>query len=434
MEVLQIVAKKRDGIILSYDEIKFVVDQYTNDLMPDYQMSAFLMAIYINGMTKEETTSLTQAMMHSGELIDLSSLNSKTVDKHSTGGVGDKVSLVLAPLVRYFKMTMAKMSGRGLGHTGGTVDKLESIPGFKVEYETDEFLNLVKKERVAIISQTGNIAPADKKLYALRDVTATVSSIPLIAGSVMSKKLASGTDCIVLDVKVGNGAFMKDLTQAETLAKLMVEIGKANNKEIVALLSYMDQPLGHKIGNALEVIETIDTLKGNGPEDLVEVTSTITSHLGLMSGVFSSFEEGFNETKKVLNEGLAYEELINFVRAQGGDTSYIINPDKLIEGVKKTNLTASDDGYIEFIESEDVGHGAMLLGAGRQNKDDILNLKVGIDLFVKIGDQVKKGDTIGVIYHNDKGLKEATSYFNNAIHYSNKLVSRPKLIEKTIKE
>lgn len=432
MEVLQIIAKKRDGIILSNDEIVFIVDQYTKNKMPDYQMSAFLMAIYINGMTKEETINLTTAMMHSGDLIDLTSLESKTVDKHSTGGVGDKVSLVLAPLVRYFKMTMAKMSGRGLGHTGGTIDKLESIPGFKVEYPTDTFLDLVKKERVAIISQTGDIAPADKKLYALRDVTETVSAIPLIASSIMSKKLASGTDIIVLDVKVGNGAFMKDLTQAETLARLMVEIGSAHNKEIVALLSYMGEPLGYKIGNALEVIETIETLKGNGPKDLVEVVSVITAHLGYMSNVFNSLEEGITKTKEVLNQGLAFEELINFVRAQEGDVSYILEPNKLIEGVSILEVFAQKSGYVKSIESEQIGHSAMLLGAGRQNKDDVLNLKVGLELLVKIGDHVNEGDLIGKIYHNDKGLAEAIKYFNESIEFSNDKVARPNLIEKTI--
>lgn len=432
MNILNIIAKKRDGKVLSEQEITFVINSYTKDLIKDYQMSAFLMATYINGMTNEETVHLTTAMMNSGDVIDLSHLNVLTVDKHSTGGVGDKVSIVLAPLARYFKMTMAKMSGRGLGHTGGTIDKLESIPGFTFEYDLDKFMELVKKERVAIISQTGDIAPADKKIYALRDVTATVSSIPLIASSIMSKKLASGTDAIVLDVKVGDGAFMKDLSHAEELARVMVDIASAHGKQIVALLSSMSEPLGHKIGNALEIIESIETIKGNGPSDLVEVVSTITAHLGVMTKVFNNFNEGYEKTKEVLDKGLAYDELLNFVKSQGGDIDYIINPDKLIEGVAVYELKSNDSGYVENILAEQVGQAGMLLGAGRRFKDDVLDLKVGLDLLVKIGDKVTKGDVICRIYHNERGLDEAIKLLEESIFYSNSPVSKTVLIEKTI--
>ncbi|CCV64461.1 thymidine phosphorylase [Alteracholeplasma palmae J233] len=431
MRATDIIEKKRDGYPLSKDEISFMINGYTKNLIPDYQMSAFLMAVFFKGMTDEEATHLALLMRDSGDVVNLDSIKGIKVDKHSTGGVGDKVTLVLAPLVSYLGAKVAKMSGRGLGHTGGTLDKLESIPGYKIEIGLNEFKEQVNKIGLAVIGQTGDVAPADKKIYALRDVTATVDSIPLIAASIMSKKLASGSDAICLDVKFGNGAFMKTVEDATKLATLMVNIGNLSGKKMRAVLTNMNEPLGHKIGNGLEVYEAIETLKGKGPEDLNIVTSVISGHLLTLAGITKTYEEGYDISLKTLKDGKALPKLIEMVEAQGGDISYVKDPEKLIEGTKKVEIKATNSGYIESIDALAIGHAAMILGAGRATKEDSVDLKVGLDLRLKIGDKVNVGDTIAIIYHHDKGVVEASKILEKAISIGNKKVAF-KLIEKVI--
>ena len=427
-----IISKKKYGKKLTHDEIKFMVDGFTNGNIPDYQMSAFLMAIYFKGMNDDESTYLAMAMRDSGSIFDLSSIKGVKVDKHSTGGVGDKVTLVLAPLVAYLGAKLAKMSGRGLGHTGGTIDKLEAIPGFKVELSLNEFENQVNLIGVAVVGQTGDVAPADKKIYALRDVTATVDSIPLIASSIMSKKLASGADAIVLDVKVGSGAFMRSLDDAKRLAKLMVSIGRLAGKHMTAILTTMDEPLGHKIGNALEVYESVETLLGKGPKDLVEITATIAGYLLVDAKIVDTYEQGYQLAKDTLSSGKAYSKFLELVEAQGGDTNVIKNLDMLIDGTKLDYLYAGQDGYVVSFDTLEIGKAAMYLGAGRATKDDILDLKVGLDLHKKIGDKVKQGDKLVTIYHHDKGLANCKSALTAAIKIGDDQVD-PVLIYDIIK-
>ena len=365
------------------------------------------MAVLFRGMSDDESTDLALAMRDSGEVLDLSDIQGIKVDKHSTGGVGDKVTLVLGPLVAHLGAKLAKMSGRGCGHTGGTIDKLEAIPGFKVVLPLDQFKEQVNRIGVAVVGQSGSIAPADKKIYALRDVTGTVDSMPLIASSIMSKKLASGADAIVLDVKVGSGAFMKSKSDAFALSKLMVEIGRKAGKKVTAILTNMDEPLGHKIGNALEVYEAIETLEGHGPNDLVEVVSVITGLLLKDAKIVKTSEEGYKSAKETLQTGQALYKLREFVAAQGGDVSYIDDKEKLLGHSKTYVIRAEKDGYVESMNALQFGIAAMKLGAGRMHKDDVIDLKVGLDLHVKIGNQVKVGDPIVTLYHNDKGLNEA---------------------------
>lgn len=420
MHIVDLITKKRDGLPLSKAEIQYLIENYTHGKISDYQMSAFLMAVYFKGMTEEEATFLALAMRDSGEVIDLSDIKGVKVDKHSTGGVGDKVTLVLAPLVAYLGAKLAKMSGRGLGHTGGTIDKLESIPGYSVELPLDKFKRQVSEIGLAVIGQSGDIAPADKKLYALRDVTATVDSIPLIASSIMSKKLASGADAIVLDVKVGSGAFMKTLDDARKLAKLMVDIGKLSGKKVTAILTSMEEPLGHKIGNGLEVYESIETLKGKGPNDLVEIVSVISGFLLAHANIVIDAKEGYEKSKQTLKEGLAFPKFKALVAAQGGDLKYLENPELLIEGANLDEVLATKNGYVESMNALNIGKAAMLLGAGRQTKEEVIDLKVGLHLNKKIGDAVKKGDVLVTLYHHDKGLEEAKSLIQNAILIGNK--------------
>jgi pyrimidine-nucleoside phosphorylase len=407
MEIVDLINKKKYGGELTKEEISFIIKGYTEGSIPDYQMSAFLMAVLFRGMSDDESTDLALAMRDSGEVLDLSDIQGIKVDKHSTGGVGDKVTLVLGPLVAHLGAKLAKMSGRGLGHTGGTIDKLEAIPGFKVVLPLDQFREQVNRIGVAVVGQSGSIAPADKKIYALRDVTGTVDSMPLIASSIMSKKLASGADAIVLDVKVGSGAFMKSKSDAFALSKLMVEIGRKAGKKVTAILTNMDEPLGHKIGNALEVYEAIETLEGHGPNDLVEVVSVITGLLLKDAKIVKTSEEGYKRAKETLQTGQALYKLREFVAAQGGDVSYIDDKEKLLGHSKTYVIRAEKDGYVESMNALQFGIAAMKLGAGRMHKDDVIDLKVGLDLHVKIGNQVKVGDPIVTLYHNDKGLNEA---------------------------
>ncbi len=430
MHIVDIITKKRDGHALTKQEIEYVIDAYTKGEIPDYQISAFLMATYFNQMNDEEATYLALAMRDSGDSIDLSDIKGIKVDKHSTGGVGDKVTLILGPLLASLGAKFAKMSGRGLGHTGGTIDKLESIPGYKVEIKVEDFIKQVQDIGIAVVGQSGDVAPADKKLYALRDVTATVDCIPLIASSIMSKKLASGADAICLDVKVGHGAFMKTEEEAEKLAKLMVEIGKLAGKKVTAILTGMDEPLGHKIGNGLEVYEAIETLHGKGPKDLVEVTLTIGEQLLLDANLAANQKEARSMLEASLNDGRAYQKFLELVKAQGGDVDKLKHPEDLISK-EKVEVLVPKDGFITEMNALDIGKAAMRLGAGRETKEDQILLDVGIDLHKKIGDQVHKGDILATLYVRNKGIDEAKSLLLNAITIGNQK-TEIKLIKKKI--
>lgn len=402
MRMVDLIAKKRDGHELSTEEIQFIIQGYTNGDIPDYQMSAWAMAVYFQGMSSKETADLTMAMAASGDQLDLSAIPGVKVDKHSTGGVGDKTTLVVAPLVAAAGIPVAKMSGRGLGFSGGTIDKLESIRGFQVELTEEQFFNQVREVGVAVIGQTGNLTPADKKLYALRDVTATVEAVPLIASSIMSKKIASGADAIILDVKVGKGAFMKSLEAAETLAGAMVEIGRQVGRKTIAVISDMNQPLGLAVGNALEVKEAIETLAGHGPKDLTELALTISSHMLILSGKETSFETAYEQMKDILQSGKALDKFKQFVAAQGGDTNVIDNPSLLPQAIHYLEIKAEQSGYIAEIDAEKIGHASVILGAGRLTKNSPIDLAVGILLKKKVGDYVEAGETLAVIHANDQ--------------------------------
>lgn len=431
MHIVDLIIKKRDGYELTKEEIKWLIDSYTNSTITDYQMSAMLMAIYFRNMTDREATNLALSMRDSGDIFDLSKIEGIKVDKHSTGGVGDKVTLVLSPLLAYHGASVAKMSGRGLGHTGGTLDKLESIPGFKIERTLDDFFRQVNEIGVSVIGQTGDITPADKKLYALRDVTGTIDSIPLIASSIMSKKLASGSDVICLDVKVGAGAFMKTVEDARKLATLMVEIGRLAGKEMTAVLTNMNEPLGHKIGNGLEVYEAIETLQGNGPRDLVEVTAIIGAHLLVDAKIEEDFDLAKEKLIHTLDNGLSYPKFIEMIKYQEGDISYLEDKEKLIS--KKTvPYYAIDSGYIVDMDALSIGMAAMRLGAGREVITDVLDMGVGIDLHKKIGSKVEKGDLLATLYVSDKGVDEALKLLDGAFIYGNEKIELPLIID-TIK-
>ena len=431
MHILDIIQKKRDGFALTQPEIEFIIKGYTQGTIPDYQMSAFLMATYFMQMTDEESTYLALAMRDSGEAIDLSEIQGIKVDKHSTGGVGDKVTLILGPLLASMGVKFAKMSGRGLGHTGGTIDKLESIPGYQTVLSIPSFIKQVQEIGIAVIGQSGDVAPADKKLYALRDVTQTVDCMPLIASSIMSKKLASGADAICLDVKVGHGAFMKDEEDAVKLAELMVSIGRLAGKQMTAILTGMDEPLGHKIGNGLEVYEAMETLKGEGPLDLVTVTVEIGAYLMLDAKVETDFEQAKKRLLEALSNGQAYQKWLELVQAQGGDLSIFENPeDFLSENTVK--VYARTSGYVTDINALDIGKAAMRLGAGRETKEDIIYPEVGIDLHRKIGHYVHQGDVLATLYVRDKGIEEAMALIESAITLGTDKKSIS-LIKKTIR-
>ncbi len=400
MTVLDIIEKKRDKKELEKEEIEFFVNGYTKGEITDYQASALVMAIYINGMTNEETTNLTLSMAHSGEILDLSKLGKTIVDKHSTGGVGDKVSLILLPLVASFGVPVAKMSGRGLGFTGGTVDKLESIPGYKTDIDINKFVQNVENIGISMISQTLNLAPADKKLYSLRDSIACVESIPLIASSIMSKKIASGADKIVLDVTVGSGAFMKDLKSAEKLAKEMIEIGKLAKRETVAVITNMDEPLGRSVGNSLEVKEAIEALRGNILEDVKHVVLALGSYMLKLSGVEEDLEIAKRMLEENLNNGKAYKKFLELVKNQGGDITYIEDIDNLEETKYIEPVYSEKTGYIYNINAKEIGKLACYLGAGRVTKEDKIDKSVGIELLKKVGDKVSKDEVIAYLHIN----------------------------------
>lgn len=432
MRMYDIIEKKRDGEILTKDEIQFFIDGYTNGEIPDYQVSALLMAVYFQDMTAEERAQLTTAMVNSGDQIDLSAISGIKVDKHSTGGVGDTTTLILAPLVASLGVPVAKMSGRGLGHTGGTIDKLEAVPGFHVEITSEEFVNLVNKNKVSVIGQTGNLTPADKKLYSLRDVTATVNSIPLIASSIMSKKIASGADAIVLDVKTGAGAFMKELDEAKNLASAMVSIGNRVGRNTMAVISDMSQPLGNAIGNALEVKEAIDTLQGNGPKDLTELCLTLGSQMVLLAGKAESLDEARNRLIENLNNGKALEQFKTFLESQGGDSRVADNPESLPQATNQVELPAKTSGYVSEMIADDIGTAAMMLGAGRATKDSKIDLAVGIVLHKKIGDTVKEGESLLTIHANQADVNDVQEKLYASITIAEESVEPQPLIHDTI--
>lgn len=433
MRMIDIIEKKRDGKSLTKEEIEFFVNGYTHEEVPDYQASSLAMAIFFQDMNDEERAALTMSMVNSGEKIDLSDINGIKVDKHSTGGVGDTTTLVLAPLVAAVGVPVAKMSGRGLGHTGGTIDKLESVKGFNVEISEKDFIKLVNDNQVAVIGQSGNLTPADKKLYALRDVTGTVNSIPLIASSIMSKKIAAGADAIVLDVKTGSGAFMKTLDDAEALAHAMVRIGNNVGRNTMAIISNMSQPLGNAIGNALELKEAISTLKGNGPKDLTELVLTLGSQMVVLAEQATSLDEARQMLIDAIKTGKALNKFKTFLSNQGGDDSIVDSPEKLPSAKYQVEFKAKKDGYITEIIANEIGVASMMLGAGRQTKEDVIDLGVGIVLNKKVGEHVEKGENILTIHTNTKEIDDILYKLDNSITIESK-GEAPTLIHKIITE
>lgn len=433
MRIYDIIAKKRDKKELTKLEIEFFVNGFTNGEIADYQASALLMAILLNGMTVKETSYLTEAMAKSGDIADLSMINGVKVDKHSTGGVGDKTTLVVAPIVASFGIPVAKMSGRGLGHTGGTIDKLESIKDFSIALSVEEFVNNVNNINIAVVGQTGNLAPADKKMYALRDVTATVQSIPLIASSIMSKKIAGGADAIVLDVKCGSGAFMKDIESARELAQIMVSIGNEVGRKVVAIITNMDEPLGYAIGNAIEIKEAIDTLMGKGPEDFRNICIELATQMIYLA---TNEDEKVirDKVKEKLMNGEAYNKFREFVIAQYGDISVIDNL-KLLPGAENIiNLHSREEGYVRNIDAEKLGIASMLLGGGRAKKEDSIDYGVGVVVHKKVGDFVAKNEIIATIHANDlKNIENVKTTILDAYKFSKEIVENPILIYDIIK-
>lgn len=429
MRIYDIIAKKRDNHELTKEEIEFFVDKYSKGEIPDYQASALLMAIYLNKMNKQETVYLTEAMMNSGDVIDLSQIEGIKVDKHSTGGVGDKTTIALAPLVAACGAPVAKMSGRGLGHTGGTLDKLESIPGFSIEMDSYKFIESVNEHKIAVCGQTASIAVADKKMYALRDVTATVDNISLIAASIMCKKLASGANAILLDVKTGDGAFMKTLDDSFELAKAMVDIGCGMERETIGIITDMDEPLGFAVGNSLEVIEAIETLKGNGPKDFVLLCETLGAYMLLLSKVADNFEEGVQKIRDAISSGLALDKLRVFIENQGGDKRVVDDYSLLPQANNIVEVKSPKNGYISKIEAEEVGMSAMILGAGRETKEDTLDMAVCIVLEKKVGEYVNKGDILAYIHYNKEDkFESARERFINSYEIVEEKVEPRKLI------
>lgn len=426
---VDLIQKKKSGETLTKEEIDFMITDYVAGKIPDYQMSAMLMAIYFNGMENEELAAFTLAMRDSGDLVDLSPIEGIKVDKHSTGGVGDKTTLIVGPIVAACGVPVAKMSGRGLGFTGGTLDKLESISGFRIDLSAEEFFETVKKTGISVIGQTGNLAPADKLLYALRDVTATVDSIPLIAASVMSKKLAAGSDKIVLDVTTGSGAFMKNTRDAKKLAKHMVAIGNHAGKETVAILTGMEEPLGFAIGNNMEVKESIEVLKGDGPEDVKEVSVALAGMMLSLGLENVSHSQGKRMAKKALSSGQAFEKFKEMVQAQGGDIRYVEHPEFFERDAFEGEVLAAEDGFLSGMDTEKIGVAAGLLGAGRETKDSVIDMSAGIYLKKKIGDTVKKGEPIAICYAGTKEkLNRGMAVFESSIRYSKEAPRIPKLI------
>lgn len=433
MRMVDLIEKKRDGKELTTEEINFIINGYTHDEIPDYQMSAFAMAVFFKDMTERERADLTMAMVNSGDTIDLSAIEGIKVDKHSTGGVGDTTTLVLAPLVAALDIPVAKMSGRGLGHTGGTVDKLEAVEGFHVEITNEEFIKLVNENKIAVIGQSGNLTPADKKLYGLRDVTATVNSIPLIASSIMSKKIAAGSDAIVLDVKTGAGAFMKTAEDAKELAHAMVSIGNNVGRKTMAVISDMSQPLGLAIGNSLEVKEAIDTLKGEGPADLEELCLALGSQMVYLAGKASSLEEAREKLKEVIANGKALEKFKLFLASQGGDASVVDQPERLPQAKFLIEVPAKEDGFVAELVADEIGTAAMLLGAGRATKESEIDLAVGLMLNKKVGDAVKVGDSLVTIHANRENVDDVLKKLYESIRIADH-ADAPTLVYGTVTE
>ena len=434
MRMFDVIAKKRDGETLSKEELQFVIDGYVSGQIPDYQMSALLMAIYLRGMTDQETAQLTDIMAHSGDMVDLSAIHGIKVDKHSTGGVGDKTTLVITPIVAACGVKIAKMSGRGLGHTGGTVDKMESVPGTRTSLDRQEFFDQVNRIGISVIGQSGNLAPADKKIYALRDVTATIGCVPLIASSIMSKKLAAGSDCILLDVKTGNGAFMKTLDGSIQLAQAMVAIGAHNGRKVAALITDMDTPLGYNIGNSLEVIESVEVLKGRGPADLTEVCYQLAANMLLLAGK-GTLAECRKMAEEAVASGAAYEKLKQMFAAQGGDVSVLDDPDKFAKAKYSREIRADQSGWLYATNTEMIGNASVLLGAGRIKKEDTIDFAAGIVLHKKAGDRVEKGDLLATFYAEDEDkFASAEEMYRGALTFRDEKPVLPELVMARVTE
>lgn len=430
MRMLDLIRKKKTGQELTKEEIEFFVSGYVQNAIPDYQVSALLMSIWFNGLSLNETVALTNAMVKSGEVVDLSFINDVVVDKHSTGGIGDKTSLIVLPIVASLGVPIAKMSGRGLGFTGGTVDKLESIEGFKTELSLEQFKENVRRYGLCLVGQMGNLVPADKKIYALRDVTETVDSIPLIASSIMSKKIASGADAIVLDVKVGSGAFMKDIESAEKLAQVMVKIGKEMKRNTIAILSNMDQPLGNSVGNKIEVQEVVRFLRDNIWEnDLYELSVEIATYMYLLSGKIDNLDKAKEKVIEVIRNKSAYNKFTEFVNAQGGNIESI----EKLDVKHQIDIVSEQDGYVKEINSEEVGIATMMLGAGRERKEDSIDHEVGVKLHVKIGDKISKGDKLFTIYSNKDNNDDVKTKLANSITITKEEVTKPPVIHKIVR-
>ncbi len=428
MRMYDLIMKKRDGHVMTDEEIRYIVDGFVSGEIPDYQMSAFLMAVFYKGMTDEEILSLTTAMAESGDMVDLSSIDGVTVDKHSTGGVGDKTSLIVAPIAAACGIKVAKMSGRGLGHTGGTVDKLESIPGYRTDLNEEEFFGVVKKIGLSIVGQSANLTPADKKMYALRDVTATVDSIPLIASSIMSKKIAAGNDCILLDVKVGSGAFMKTVEDAVKLAEVMVSLGENAGRRTSAMITDMDTPLGYCIGNSLEVIEAVETLKGRGPEDLTHECISLAGNMLVLAG-YGDEDHCKDLARKAIDDGGALKKLVAMVEAQGGDPSVITDTDNFTKAKYTYDVLSDSDGYICAMDAAGCGIASAMLGAGRETLDSEIDYAAGIRIAKKTGDRVKRGDVIATLYADDEKLfAAAEKRYKESVTIGNECVKRAPLI------
>lgn len=435
MRMYDLIMKKRNGETLSEEEIKYMISEYTADRIPDYQMSAMMMAIYFQGMSAEETVALTMAMAHSGEMLDLSSISGIKVDKHSTGGVGDKTSIALTPMVAACGVKIAKMSGRGLGHTGGTIDKLESFDGFTTGISTEHFMKQVNEIGVSIMGQTMNIAPADKKLYALRDVTATVDNMSLIASSIMSKKLAAGADAIVLDVKTGSGAFMKKEEDAFALAKEMVTLGNMAGRHTIAVVSDMDQPLGYAVGNALEVEEAIATLRGEGPEDFTKLCMTLGTYMLIAGGVTDDEELAEQMLSEVIQNGSALNKLADFVAAQGGNAKAVYDTSLLPKASVTDEILSEQAGYVKKIDCDEIGICSLILGGGRETKESVIDLSVGMVLHKKVGDFVQAGESLATIYANDRDkLEVAKERFLKAYHFDKRQPEKLPFIKDVIRQ
>ncbi|KUG25170.1 pyrimidine-nucleoside phosphorylase [hydrocarbon metagenome] len=433
MNVVSLIRKKRDGKALTIDEIGFLVNGYVEGKVTDYQFAAFLMAAYLRGLNKWETSALTSVMLFSGKVLDLSSIEGFKIDKHSTGGVGDKTSLILAPIAAAAGVKVPMISGRGLGHTGGTLDKLESIPGFRTDLDLDEFISVINSCGTVLIGQTKDIAPADKLIYALRDVTATVESIPLITGSIMSKKLAAGIDGLVLDVKTGSGAFMKSLDDSIALAKSLIDTAKSFNKKVMAFITDMNQPLGNYVGNFLEVYESVKVLQGKEVEDLKTLSVTLSGAMIYLGGKAESVEEGIEISNDLIKNGKAFDKFVEITKAQGGDVKYLQNPESYPKSKHKEVIYAEKEGYLKSVDTYEIGMAALELGAGRQTLHDKIDFKAGLIFYPKISDKINKGDKLVELFTDKEDkIESAKQMITGALEFTDKKVEKPALIKKVL--